>query len=52
MRIAILHPDLGLGGAERLIVDAAYSLARNVGIFIFLIFSSNRILRRYTYCTC
>ncbi|TIB80694.1 UDP-Glycosyltransferase/glycogen phosphorylase [Wallemia mellicola] len=26
MRIAILHPDLGIGGAERLIVDAAYSL--------------------------
>ena len=33
MRIAILHPDLGLGGAERLIVDAAYSLARNVCIY-------------------
>ncbi|TIA90544.1 hypothetical protein E3P99_01533 [Wallemia hederae] len=26
MRIAILHPDLGIGGAERLIVDAALSL--------------------------
>ncbi|MBP8273946.1 MAG: glycosyltransferase [Acidobacteria bacterium] len=26
LRIAILHPDLGLGGAERLIVDAALEL--------------------------
>ena len=26
MNIAVLHPDLGLGGAERLIVDAAVSL--------------------------
>lgn len=28
MRIALLHPDLGLGGAERLIVDAAAELVR------------------------
>jgi alpha-1,3/alpha-1,6-mannosyltransferase len=28
MRVAFFHPDLGLGGAERLIVDAAASLAR------------------------
>lgn len=28
LRIAILHPDLGLGGAERLIVDAAVELQR------------------------
>ncbi|KAF8514732.1 alpha-1,3-mannosyltransferase ALG2 [Hysterangium stoloniferum] len=28
MRIAILHPDLGIGGAERLIVDAALGLQR------------------------
>ncbi|TYK16295.1 alpha-1,3/1,6-mannosyltransferase ALG2 [Cucumis melo var. makuwa] len=27
MRIAIIHPDLGIGGAERLIVDAAVELA-------------------------
>lgn len=27
MRVAFLHPDLGLGGAERLIVDAAKALA-------------------------
>lgn len=27
MRVAFLHPDLGLGGAERLIVDAAAGLA-------------------------
>lgn len=27
MRVAICHPDLGLGGAERLIVDAASALA-------------------------
>lgn len=26
MRIAFVHPDLGLGGAERLVVDAAMSL--------------------------
>lgn len=26
LRIAFLHPDLGIGGAERLIVDAAYGL--------------------------
>ncbi len=30
MRIAVLHPDLGLGGAERLIVDAAAGLAKRV----------------------
>jgi len=27
MRVAFLHPDLGLGGAERLIVDAAAGMA-------------------------
>ncbi|CAH2067842.1 unnamed protein product [Thlaspi arvense] len=27
MNIAIIHPDLGIGGAERLIVDAAVELA-------------------------
>lgn len=27
MNIAIIHPDLGIGGAERLIVDAAMELA-------------------------
>ncbi len=26
MRIAFLHPDLGIGGAERLVVDAAMAL--------------------------
>jgi alpha-1,3/alpha-1,6-mannosyltransferase len=26
-RVAFLHPDLGLGGAERLVVDAAVELA-------------------------
>ncbi len=26
MRIAFIHPDLGIGGAERLIVDAAIAL--------------------------
>ena len=26
MRVAFLHPDLGLGGAERLVVDAAIAL--------------------------
>ncbi|KAK9269049.1 hypothetical protein L1049_000817 [Liquidambar formosana] len=36
MNIAIIHPDLGIGGAERLIVDAAVELAshgHNVHIF-------------------
>ncbi|KRZ11799.1 Dehydrogenase/reductase SDR family member 1 [Trichinella zimbabwensis] len=28
-RIAFLHPDLGIGGAERLVVDAALSLKRS-----------------------
>ncbi|KZO92393.1 glycosyltransferase family 4 protein [Calocera viscosa TUFC12733] len=28
LRIAILHPDLGIGGAERLIVDAALGLQK------------------------
>lgn len=27
LKIAICHPDLGIGGAERLIVDAAVELA-------------------------
>jgi alpha-1,3/alpha-1,6-mannosyltransferase len=27
LRVAFLHPDLGLGGAERLVVDAAWGLA-------------------------
>lgn len=26
MRVAFVHPDLGIGGAERLIVDAALAL--------------------------
>ncbi|OIT29171.1 sucrose synthase 2 [Nicotiana attenuata] len=36
MNIAIIHPDLGIGGAERLVVDAAMelaSLAHKVHIF-------------------
>ena len=28
MRVAVVHPDLGLGGAERLVVDACSELAR------------------------
>ena len=27
-RVAIVHPDLGLGGAERLIVDVAEALSK------------------------
>lgn len=27
LKIAIIHPDLGIGGAERLVVDAAMELA-------------------------
>ncbi|XP_074590809.1 alpha-1,3/1,6-mannosyltransferase ALG2 [Curcuma longa] len=36
LKIAIIHPDLGIGGAERLIVDAAVQLAshgHNVHLF-------------------
>ena len=29
MKIAFLHPDLGIGGAERLVVDAAIALVQN-----------------------
>ncbi|KAJ9444990.1 hypothetical protein DIPPA_33321 [Diplonema papillatum] len=29
MKVAFLHPDLGIGGAERLVVDAAVGLIRN-----------------------
>ncbi|OSX79252.1 hypothetical protein BU14_0082s0017 [Porphyra umbilicalis] len=36
MRVAFLHPDLGLGGAERLIIDAATALAaRGHGVTIY-----------------
>lgn len=36
MKIAFLHPDLGIGGAERLIVDAALALkSKNHEISIF-----------------
>lgn len=26
MKVAFIHPDLGIGGAERLVVDAALAL--------------------------
>ncbi|KAI0231869.1 Alpha-1,3-mannosyltransferase-like protein, partial [Massospora cicadina] len=29
MKVCFIHPDLGIGGAERLIVDAAAGLVRN-----------------------
>lgn len=36
MKIAFLHPDLGIGGAERLVVDAALALkSKNHKICIF-----------------
>ena len=28
-RVTFLHPDLGIGGAERLVVDAALALKKN-----------------------
>lgn len=30
MKIAVLHPDLGIGGAERLIIDIAQGLSIKV----------------------
>jgi alpha-1,3/alpha-1,6-mannosyltransferase len=36
MRIAFLHPDLGLGGAERLVVDAAMAMKLEVRDWIVL----------------
>ena len=41
MRIVFLHPDLGLGGAERLIVDAAVAMKRKV-LFFSLRYVSKR----------
>jgi alpha-1,3/alpha-1,6-mannosyltransferase len=29
MRVALVHPDLGIGGAERLVIDIALALQRN-----------------------
>jgi alpha-1,3/alpha-1,6-mannosyltransferase len=29
MRVALVHPDLGLGGAERLVIDIGLALQRN-----------------------
>lgn len=29
MHVTIIHPDLGIGGAERLVVDAAIAMKRN-----------------------
>jgi len=46
MRIVFLHPDLGLGGAERLIVDAAIAMKQKVR-FIY-IFKQNASRRRKT----
>jgi hypothetical protein len=31
MRVVFLHPDLGIGGAERLIVDCSLALQAKVG---------------------
>lgn len=28
MRVTFLHPDLGIGGAERLVVDAALAMQK------------------------
>ncbi|KAF8584030.1 glycosyltransferase family 4 protein [Ramaria rubella] len=35
MKVAIIHPDLGIGGAERLIVDAALGLQRRHTVHIY-----------------
>lgn len=29
MYVTIIHPDLGIGGAERLVVDVAIAMKRN-----------------------
>jgi len=33
--IGLVHPDLGIGGAERLIVDIALELARNDRVMLY-----------------
>lgn len=36
LRVAFLHPDLGIGGAERLVVDAAMAMkARGHDVHFF-----------------
>ena len=42
MRFVFLHPDLGLGGAERLIVDAAVAMKEK------LIVKKNSPFQRFT----
>lgn len=39
LKIAILHPDLGIGGAERLVVDAGIALkneGNDVQLYIYI----------------
>jgi alpha-1,3/alpha-1,6-mannosyltransferase len=35
LKVAFIHPDLGIGGAERLIVDAAVGLSKNHEVVVF-----------------
>ena len=40
MRIVFLHPDLGIGGAERLVCDAALGRYRAGRQLYFLLFAT------------
>ena len=48
LRIAFLHPDLGIGGAERLVVDAAVALKQkghDITMYQFVSFLTQGLLR-------
>lgn len=47
LKIAILHPDLGIGGAERLVVDTGIALkneGNDVQLYIYIILKLKKIV--------
>ncbi|WAQ89239.1 hypothetical protein PtA15_10A663 [Puccinia triticina] len=50
LRIAFIHPDLGIGGAERLVVDAAIALSR-LGHAVTIYTSSHQPERAFAETT-
>lgn len=47
LKIAILHPDLGIGGAERLVVDTGIALkneGNDVQLYIYIILKFKKIV--------